>query len=120
MAKAQARCASKSPVSEKRATTTKFSAAVPKRSEVDHSGKTSPAASERPVRLLFAVALLMRVVLVLFGEWQDAHLALKYTDVDYAVFTDAARLVSKGRFAGRPGPRCSRPCGKRPRSASRA
>lgn len=37
-----------------------------------------------------------RLALLVFGEWQDAHLQVKYTDVDYAVVTDAAAAVAAG------------------------
>lgn len=37
-----------------------------------------------------------RLALLVFGEWQDAHLHVKYTDVDYAVVTDAAAVVAAG------------------------
>ncbi|KAG5915399.1 GPI mannosyltransferase 1 [Claviceps africana] len=43
---------------------------------------------------LFLVGLLLRVGLLLYGAWQDAHSAVKYTDIDYLVFTDASRLVA--------------------------
>lgn len=46
---------------------------------------------------LFTIAGLLRLVLLLYGIWQDAHSALKYTDIDYLVFTDAARLVAHGQ-----------------------
>ncbi|VFQ88982.1 unnamed protein product [Cuscuta campestris] len=44
--------------------------------------------------LLFSAFL--RLFLVLYGEWQDAHMEVRYTDVDYLVFSDAAALMAKG------------------------
>ncbi|KAM0255098.1 hypothetical protein ACHAQJ_006102 [Trichoderma viride] len=49
----------------------------------------------RPVPL-FSLAALLRLILLVYGTWQDAHSAVKYTDIDYLVFTDAARSVSHG------------------------
>ncbi|KAK5992510.1 GPI mannosyltransferase 1 [Cladobotryum mycophilum] len=45
---------------------------------------------------LFTIAALLRVVLLVYGLWQDANSAVKYTDIDYLVFTDASRSVSQG------------------------
>ncbi|KAM5355221.1 hypothetical protein ACJ41O_001867 [Fusarium nematophilum] len=45
---------------------------------------------------LFLTALLLRLVLLLYGLYQDAHSALKYTDIDYLVFTDASRFLASG------------------------
>lgn len=47
-------------------------------------------------RGIFALALLLRIILLVYGQWQDTHLAVKYTDVDYWVFTDAACSLVAG------------------------
>ncbi|KAK1279281.1 GPI mannosyltransferase 1 [Acorus gramineus] len=36
----------------------------------------------------------LRLGLIVYGEWQDAHMEVRYTDVDYVVFSDAAALVA--------------------------
>jgi len=41
--------------------------------------------------LILSIAL--RVVLILYSEWHDARSLVKYTDIDYRVFTDAAQFV---------------------------
>ena len=45
---------------------------------------------------VFSAAILLRLVLLAWGRYQDTHSPLKYTDIDYLVFTDAARFASRG------------------------
>lgn len=45
---------------------------------------------------LILTAIVLRVGLLLFGSWQDTHLAVKYTDIDYEVYTDAAQFMIYG------------------------
>lgn len=42
---------------------------------------------------LLVLSALLRLGLVLYSEWHDARSLVKYTDVDYRVFTDAARFL---------------------------
>lgn len=46
-------------------------------------------------RVYFAAAL-VRLCLLAFGAWQDSHCRVRYTDVDYLVYTDAARAIASG------------------------
>lgn len=48
------------------------------------------------VRSLLLFSALFRVILILYGEWQDSHMEVRYTDVDYLVFSDAASLMASG------------------------
>ncbi|TQD69196.1 hypothetical protein C1H46_045271 [Malus baccata] len=48
-------------------------------------------------RTLLIVSAILRVVLILYGEWQDAHMEVRYTDIDYMVFSDAASLMASGK-----------------------
>lgn len=46
----------------------------------------------------YAVAFAARVGLMLYGLWQDTYMAVKFTDVDYYVFSDAADFASQVIF----------------------
>lgn len=37
--------------------------------------------------------LVFRLILVVYGEYHDRHSPLKYTDIDYRVFSDAASFI---------------------------
>ena len=50
---------------------------------------------EKPT-LVFSGAVALRVGMLFYGSWQDKNSALKYTDIDYYVFTDAARFTARG------------------------
>ncbi|XP_073289104.1 GPI mannosyltransferase 1 isoform X2 [Primulina huaijiensis] len=46
---------------------------------------------------LILFSALFRVFLILYGEWQDAVMEVRYTDIDYFVFSDAAALMASGK-----------------------
>lgn len=52
-----------------------------------------PYPSHRRLLVALLLAALLRVALILWSFHQDSTSSIKYTDVDYTVFTDAARCV---------------------------
>lgn len=47
-------------------------------------------------RSVILFSAFLRIFLIVYGEWQDTHMEVRYTDVDYLVFSDAAALVVSG------------------------
>lgn len=45
------------------------------------------------LRSILVVSAAIRIGLILYSEWHDARSVVKYTDVDYRVFSDAARYL---------------------------
>ena len=48
------------------------------------------------LRVHLLCSLLLRALLIVYGEWHDRFFDVKFTDIDYSVFSDAALLVKDG------------------------
>lgn len=48
---------------------------------------------------ILCIGAVVRLILIAYGEWHDYKFDLKYTDIDYTVFSDAALHVSEVRHA---------------------
>ncbi|KAJ8078980.1 GPI mannosyltransferase 1 [Marasmius tenuissimus] len=44
-------------------------------------------------RFILTLSIIIRVALIVYSEWHDARSIVKYTDVDYRVFSDAAKYI---------------------------
>jgi phosphatidylinositol glycan class M len=51
------------------------------------------------IGLVATLSALIHIALIVYGEWQDRHMRVQYTDIDYWVYSDAARHVYHGRSA---------------------
>lgn len=51
----------------------------------------------RPLIIINILAVFVRICFFFYGTFQDKHSDLPYTDIDYSIYTDAARNVCKGR-----------------------
>ena len=47
------------------------------------------------IKTAVCVGTMFRLCLIVYGNWQDKTQLVKYTDVDYYVFTDAAEFITK-------------------------
>jgi GPI mannosyltransferase 1 subunit M len=45
------------------------------------------------IEALLVFSAVIRVALILYSEWHDARSLVKYTDVDYLVFSDATSFT---------------------------
>jgi GPI mannosyltransferase 1 subunit M len=45
------------------------------------------------IEALLVFSAIIRVALILYSEWHDARSLVKYTDVDYLVFSDATSFT---------------------------
>ncbi|SOV79192.1 GPI mannosyltransferase I [Plasmodium sp. gorilla clade G3] len=43
--------------------------------------------------LIFFVGIIIRIIIYYYGRWQDKNFNVKFTDIDYYVFSDAAKYV---------------------------
>lgn len=47
-------------------------------------------------KIIYFLAIALRVILYCYGIWQDTNFEVKFTDVDYYVYSDAAKYILNG------------------------
>ncbi|KAI0256664.1 glycosyltransferase family 50 protein [Lactifluus subvellereus] len=60
---------------------------------IGHIMKLNPVHVITSIEALLVFSATIRVALILYSEWHDAHSFVKYTDVDYLVFSDATSFT---------------------------
>jgi phosphatidylinositol glycan class M len=50
---------------------------------------------DKTIKILLLLGTILRIGFLLYGLWQDKHMLVKFTDIDYSVFTDASRFVNQ-------------------------
>ncbi|KAG5219995.1 glycosyltransferase family protein [Salix suchowensis] len=50
------------------------------------------------IRVILIASVILRVALILYSEWHDAHSVVKYTDIDYRVFSDATAPYTRATY----------------------
>ncbi|KAL2531303.1 GPI mannosyltransferase 1 [Abeliophyllum distichum] len=53
--------------------------------------------AKKSIQSLLIFSAILRVFLIFYGQWLDSHLEVRYTDVYYLVFSDAAALMATGK-----------------------
>ena len=48
---------------------------------------------ETPLKVAIVIAFTLRMALMIYGLYQDQIMTIKYTDIDYSVFTDASEFM---------------------------
>jgi len=48
-------------------------------------------------QLILILGLIVRIIFLIYGAWQDRNFDVPFTDIDYRVFTDAAELMVEGK-----------------------
>jgi len=52
---------------------------------------------DKTLKILLFLGTILRIGFLLYGLWQDKHMLVKFTDIDYSVFTDASRFVNQNQ-----------------------